>query len=181
MIRDDAPQHDIDEAISDLEYRAELGIRYHQRRRRFFDSTRTALQVMSIFGSSGAVATYFAAGAADWVKIGFITALALGQAIALAVRPDEKAREHTRFAMAFADCDRSLKTLPAATPAAVRDVTHQLLSIEREEPPTRKVLMAMVRNDYARRVGSRERVPVSRLQAALANFVDLGGNRLESR
>lgn len=180
MTRDDAPKHEIKEALAELEHRIELGIRYHQRRRLFFDRLHATLLVISIFSSSGAVATYLAADAPGWLKVGVLLVLALFQALALAVRPDQKAREHARLATGFVDSDRVLKTLASNTPADVRQLTQRVLEVERDEPPMKRVLMAIVHNDCARRMGSPDRIPVTRVQAALANFVDLRPEKLEA-
>lgn len=164
----------------ELEYRLETSIRYNQRRRRFFDQFSTLLSVASIVGASGAVATLLAESSSGW-RLGLAALLAVAQALNLAVRPDHRAREHARFAGQFIDVERDLHRLPAdAAEKAVRRLFARVCEVEREEPPHREVLAAMVANDYAKRVGAPadEFVVVTPWQRRFAHFVDLSPERL---
>lgn len=179
MTHDGATKEQVENAMDDLGYRIELGARYHQRRRSFFDSLGTLLMVLSLFGASGAVAIVLSDKGNEGLKVGVLVVLALAQAISLAVRPDQKAREHARIASNFVDVERALRAIAAPTPEAVRAVTSRMLDVEREEPPTKRVLMAIVRNECSRRVGDPNRIPITWWQRTFAHFFDVSPDRLE--
>jgi len=162
--------------IHNLLFGLRRSIRYHNRRRSFFDGFQRFTNAVSItLGSAilfiilSDVGTYFAVTSAAIVTI--------FSAINLVASPSQKARLHEDLGRRFMMLERELinREREDFTHEDLRRFTVQRLEIEQEEPPTLYVLDAICHNELLRAMGYGKEyfVQVNWYQRLLANILDI--------
>ena len=157
-------------ATLDRDYRGQLfgvrrSVRYHLRRRGFFERVRGAA-ILGIAASAMA--------ALGWAPVAAAAILALAL-LGLAADSTRKARRHGDLARRFIALERRLVEIGAApTRAALVESIRERLDIEADEPPIRRILDTLCHNELWRAMGypESEMVPVSFLQRLFANYFD---------
>lgn len=138
--------------IDDLLFGVRRSVRYHNRRRMFFDRLNTLSQALSvIFGSATmyAVLTDLGRGYA-------VTAAALVTAfstINLVVGSTAMARLHHDLARRFIALEKSMVMVPRPGEADISSWTQARLDIEMDEPPPLRVLDSICHNELMQTMG----------------------------
>ncbi|ONR83108.1 hypothetical protein A8E19_35045 [Burkholderia cenocepacia] len=126
-------------------------IRYHNRRRAFFDRLDQMTNMLSvIFGSTavyGVLEQQYKAVAL--VAAGLVTVLS---AINLVVGSSQRARAHADFARQFIGLEKRM-ALSVPDESVLLAVRSERLTIEAEEPPALHVLNVMCHNEQMRAMG----------------------------
>ena len=124
-----------------LEWGVRRSIRYHSRRRAFFDSLQTTSTFLSML-AGGAAATQLAqaGNAVTWLSL----AVAFFSGLALVTRASVRARDHHDLVKQFTEIEKKLLTATAETLPALIE---QRLSIEATEPPVLRLLDAQCHNE----------------------------------
>jgi hypothetical protein len=147
-------------------------IRYHQRRRAFYDKLDKTSNMLSLIFGSVAVYGTLEANAKNVALIasGIVTVFA---SINLVVSSATRARDHADFVRKYVEIEKLM--LEDETEARLREVKAQRLSIEAEEPPVLHVLNAMCHNELMRAMGSpKSDLPhIGPVQRLVAQFFDL--------
>lgn len=156
-------------------------VRYHLRRRRFYERFRDAALFVAAASGSAAVAAFgseLTARLADSVEAAVpaaVTVMALAYLVAGSLR---KARLHTDLGRRFIALERRLVAAGSSpSDAALVEATQERLAIESDEPPVLRVLRVLdtlCHNELLRAMGypRSEFVPVSAPQRLLANWAD---------
>lgn len=153
-------------------------IRYHNRRRVFFDRLDQLTNMLSVvFGSTAVYGVLeqqykiVALGAA-----GLVTALS---AINLVVGSSQRARAHADFARQFIDLEKHMVLSPPDE-RILLDTRSARLSIEADEPPVLHVLNVICHNEQMRAMGypSNTLAKVGFWQRAFAQLFDVREDRL---
>lgn len=137
------------EDFHDLLFRVRRSIRYHGYRRKFFDQIGVSVTAASfIFGS----ATVAAAIGSKWPVVAaycgaIITALAT---LSMVFRVNEKARHHFDLGKRFGEIEKTMLRKGEVTASDVREWMAEVLSIEMEEPPIKRVLDTICHNELIR-------------------------------
>lgn len=150
-------------------------VRYHTARRKFFDSINNTITAISlIFGTANVVAIV-----SSHQTIAILLGILVSSLIALnlVIKSYEKANNHTRFAGKFIDLEKLLlkKPLLEYTFDEVISIEQKRLEIERDEPPTKRVLDIVCHNELALAMGAPTNAlyQVNWLQRTLKHFVDI--------
>lgn len=166
-------------AKENLLFEIRRSVRYHTARRRFFErmhhlTTASAL----IFGSVAAftvlseVGPYYTLAAA-----GVVTLLS---AIDLVAGSPVKARQHHDLARRFIELERIITTADVPSSGKIDQWRAERLTIEAEEPPTKKVLDAIAHNELLRAMGYDEshQLNITWYQRLCAQLFDIRSHTL---
>ena len=171
---------DIEADWHHLQFDIRRSVRYHNRRRAFFDRVDKLANLLAIVFGSAAV---FGVLERDYQSLALCAAalITITSALNLVVGSSLRARDHADFARRFIALEKALITQDA-TPAALRQLTAERLMIEAEEPPVLRVLDCLCHNEEMRAQG----YPAERLakitwwQALFAQVADVGEDRIHA-
>ena len=155
------------EATKDaLEWGVRRSVRYHSRRRAFFDSLQTLSSFVSML-AGGAAASQLAqnSSAVTWLSL----VVAASSGLALVSRASVRARDHHDLVKQFTELELKLVT---ATAEQVPDLVQQRLKLESTEPPVLRLLDAQCHNELCvahGREGARK-LPWFEIFAQLSDF-----------
>ena len=176
MTADDKTERD------DLLFGVRRSIRYHNRRRGFFDRYHTVTNAVSvIFGS----ATIFAVLSAVDKRYALIAAalVTVFSVIDLVVGTSKMARLHESLARRFIDLEAAIVSIAVDkfTPDDLRKCTTERLQIEADEPPVLRGLDSLCHNELARAMEKphEEFVHVAWYQRPFAQFFDFLEHRIK--
>lgn len=142
------------ECLEDRWHRMLFGIRrsirYHQRRRAFFDRLDQFSNMLSVIFGSAAIYGILEKNALGIALLasGTVTVLA---SINLVVGSAQRARAHADFMRRYVELEKLM--LKPQTEECLLDVTQSRLSIEAEEPPVLHVLNCICHNETMRAMG----------------------------
>lgn len=142
---------------ADLLFDIQRSIRYHQRRRGFYDRLdKTSNMLSLIFGSAaifGVLQEKYKVVAI--VASGVVTVVS---SINLVVGSAQRGRDHTDFMRKYVELEKSM--LSGATEERLLKIKEARLSIEAEEPPVMRVLDMICHRELMRAMGySRQELP----------------------
>ncbi|QZP29696.1 hypothetical protein K5H97_26015 [Pseudomonas mosselii] len=160
------------EKWDDMLFGVRRSIRYHQRRRAFFDRLDQSSNMLSVFFGSTAI---YGILKDDYQALALgasalVTALA---SINLVVGSALRARAHSDFVRQYIDLEKRMLGQPDEQ--TLKQVTEGRLSIEAQEPPVLHVLNAICHNEMMRAMGHDKKDfakigPLQRLFAQLFDF-----------
>ena len=131
--------------INDLDFAIEKSMRYHQRRRGFYDSAHKRIMFIIILAGSaafsGVVGDYFAGLAA------------LLAAVDLVWVPSRRARDHEMLFRRFSELAIAIRTAPEPDKASYEKWVRERIGIETDEPPVYWALEADCDNEVRRAWG----------------------------
>lgn len=163
-----------------LLFDTQRSIRYHMRRRAFFDRLDQLTNMLSVIFGSAAV---FGVLEKDYQALALVAAavVTVASAINLVLGSSQRARAHADFARRYVALERRLACEPTCTEELLRDVKAERLSIEAEEPPVLHVLNVICHNEQMRAMGYPRKAwaTVRWWQALFAQVVDLREDLLE--
>lgn len=162
----------LDRRWSDQVFGVRRSIRYHNRRRAFYDRLDQITNMLSVIFGSAAVYGVLEENlkSVALVSAGLVTVLS---AINLVVGSTRKAREHWDFSRRYALLEQTMLVDPSEE--ALRKSCAERLAIEAEEPPTLRVLDCICHNELIRADGypSSEQRQIRWWQRFLAPFIDV--------
>lgn len=121
-------------------------VRYHNRRRAWFDRMDQTTNVLSlIFGST---AIYGVLSQAN-TNLALLSAavVTVFSAINLVVASSQRARAHFDFARKFFELEQKMILVSNVSKESVQSITAERLSIEKDEPPVLRVLDSICYNE----------------------------------
>lgn len=147
-----------DESYRALLFGIRRSVRYHARRRGFYERFHSVVVFTALLFGSATIAAFGAAlGSDEWPKwVAFLpasvaTALAAADWTMGSIR---KASEHAVLVRRFTELERKLVPAPGAgSETLVSEVTGERLDIEAEEPPVLRVLDTICHNELLRAMG----------------------------
>src|SRR5438876_1607265 len=137
--------------LHNLLFAVRRSIRYHNRRRRFFDGFDKAVKVLGVIGGSAAWAATI--GKHQTITMWFAAVVAIGSAISLVIGPSQAARLHEALAKRFAKLEHEMQRTPDPTPDQLNEFVAERLMIESEEPPPLRVLDIICHNELCEAMG----------------------------
>lgn len=134
---------DLEDRWHNLLFGVRRSIRYHQRRRAFFDRLDQLSNMLSVILGSTAIYGVLGDDAKDVALIAsaLVTVMA---SINLVVGCSRRAREHADFARQFIELEKRM--IGKASEERLHEVTEARLSIEAGEPPVLHVLNVICHN-----------------------------------
>ncbi|AMT90087.1 MULTISPECIES: hypothetical protein [Pseudomonas] len=146
-------------------------IRYHQRRRSFYDRLdKTSNMLSLIFGS----AAIYGVLQKDYQAVALIASaiVTIASSVNLVVGSAQRGRDHTDFMRKYVELEKSM--LCDDSDEVLLQVQETRLSIEAEEPPVMHVLNAICHNELMRAMGypKKELPKIGWLQTWVAQVFD---------
>jgi hypothetical protein len=160
-----SPAISTEERLDRLSYAVDKSLRYHQRRRGFFDATHS-------FVMFGVLICGSAAFAGAWPAFAGAVAAILG-ALDLVFQFSHKARDHQLLFQRFSNLNVDLRTLKSTDIIGLENAEKQRLKIEADEPPVYWALDADCDNEVCVAWGRDKTagvVELTKLQRMLMNF-----------
>ena len=173
----------MENAFDDLLFDVRRSVRYHNRRRSFYDRFHKSNTVLGLIGGSAVVATLLADRGPDFLPLVFGAVVAISSALDLVIGSAGQARRHHDFARRYFNLE---KEMVAAEPRNDRKKisawTQARLEIEAEEPPVMHVLNVICHNELCRALGYNENqmVKIGPVQRLLSNVVDVGEYKIKA-
>ena len=134
-------ENDLKTKIEKIDFAVEKSMRYHQRRRGFYESFHNALMFLTIISGSAAFAdmsNYFGGMAAIFTAVNLVWGLS------------HRARDHEILFRRFSELAISIRTMPEETKEAYDKLMEKRIEIETEEPPIYWALEADCDNEVRR-------------------------------
>ena len=154
-------------------------IRYHNRRRLFFDRVSKFSTFLSALFGTATVASALAQAGNGWV-IGFAVAVAVFSVMDLVVGTAQAARLHYDLARRFIDLEKAIISKKEPTHEDTANFTAQRLEIEADEPPALKVLDSICHNELLRAMGysSNQFAKISWYQRLFSQIMDIQEHKI---
>ena len=167
--------------LHNLLFGVRRSIRYHNRRRRFFDGFDKFAKILSVIGGSAAVAAIV--GSAHWAAVIFSTIVAVTSAISLVVGPAQGARLHAELAKRFARLEHDVVRSKRPDADRLNEFVADRLLIEAEEPPILRVLDTLCHNELCEAMGydTCHFYTVGWFPALFAHILDLWPSKIDRR
>jgi hypothetical protein len=137
-----------------LLFNVRRSVRYHSRRRQFFDRYRLFTSAVSaIFGSAAIASVLSSAGKEYTVAAG--ACVTFFSILDLVIGSARMARLHEELYRRFIELEKQLIAIPIDqfTEENLQKFTASRLEIEADEPPIKRVLDSLVYNELARAMG----------------------------
>lgn len=166
-------------AWDDLLFGVRRSVRYHIRRRRFFEGFNTLTMGVAIVLSSGAVASVL--GGLPEVAAWTASIVALFTGFDLVMGSVRKARLYDDFARNFIRLEAEMVLVASPSGEDVRVFTVKRLEFEADEPPVLRVLDTLCHNELARSMGVDDEYKVGAVQSLLAHLVDFREGSIKKR
>lgn len=163
---------DLEKTRYKLLFGVRRSIRYHLRRRAFFETWNTLTNVVALlFGSAaigGTIKGYELLAIASGALVTFFSA------VNLVIGTTRKARVHEEFGRRFFALEREMVEAGNYGAAALATFVGLRLEIEADEPPILKVLDCICHNELARAMGHGQEafMKIGPLQRLLRHFFD---------
>ncbi len=162
----------LDRRTYDLLFGVRRSVRYHDRRRRFYEMWNSATVAMGAIGGSAAVATVTAQLSPGWLPAIAAAAVAVASAVDLAVGTARRANHHGDLARQFIGLEQRFAHDRNLDDAEHEELTRERLRIEATEPPVLHLLNMLCHYELLRALGDeRPRPPIPWMRAALANWL----------
>jgi hypothetical protein len=156
-------------------------VRYHARRRQFFDKSAKAIKIISVVGGIGTVSTLLAKASPSW-PLAYSVVAGIGSTVDLVIGCSESARRHAELAREFLQLERRMiKAGDNVTDAEIAGFTCDRLEIEEKEPTVLRVLDLLCHNELCNALGydRSHQIRLSWFQRCSAHFFDSGLSRIE--
>lgn len=156
-------------------------IRYHNRRRLFFDRFHAVTNIIAVLFGSAAIYTVLAQAGALYTVLA-AALVSLTSTADLVIGTAQMARLHHDLIRRFIDLEKAVIRRPSLTDEEVRQVATQRLEIEQDEPPILRVLDSLCHNELLRAMGYGPEcfVRVRWYQRLLANVCDINEQAITS-
>lgn len=157
-----------------LLFNVRRSVRYHNRRRRFFDRAHLFTSALSVIFSSAAIMTLLGEWG-KWWTVGAAAVVTVVSAIDLVVGNARMARLHEGLARRFIELEKRMAVKGTMTEEDIRKLSCLRLEIEKDEPPVLRVLDTLCYNELMRAMGydPAKFKKVSLLQRTFAQWFDL--------
>ena len=172
---------DVLDAWYQLEFSVRRSMRYHTRRRAFYEFWHRATAATAVIFGSATLTTIFAKLPAGYTVASALVVTALGS-IDLVVGFASNAWTHADLARRFIDLEKDMVAAERSE-LELRRLTAARLNIERDEPPVLAVLNAICHNDLVRAMGlpDSETATIGWWQRQFAQVFDLNLHKVAKR
>lgn len=163
-----------EEKYDNLLFGVRRSIRYHNRRRHFFDRIHKFSTFLSALSGTATLASVLAKAGPAWT-LSFALAVAVFSVIDLVVGTAQAARLHNDLSNRFFGLEKSIISIKDPNNQDIAILQTQRLDIEADEPPPLKVLDSMCHNELLRAMGydKSEFVKIKWYQRLFSQLIDL--------
>ncbi|NRA56260.1 MAG: hypothetical protein HRU23_19125 [Gammaproteobacteria bacterium] len=159
-------------SVFDCQFDISLGVHYHMRRQQFFETYHRVTGVLSLIFSTSAVAAIVGNTEYGVILAGIVAIL---QCLDLIVDTRGKGDIHNGLRREYLMLNHELLGYgEALTDEQLVAIGKKITSIEIGEPPVKKILLEIARNDASRNLGCADDqlLKINWFKANTANFVD---------
>jgi hypothetical protein len=157
----------------ELDFSVSRSLRYHAKRRRFFETWLQIIRVITAFAGAGTVATLFGDKASGTTAI-FGAVVAAAAAIDLVFEFARRSMIYDHLYRCFADLGAEIAEADQSSEAEYKKLLSKRRQIEREEPTGLDVLNVICSNEVRESKGYDYKYKVRYLQGLFAQFGDFG-------
>lgn len=137
--------------FDELLFQVDCSIRYHSKRRRFFENVQQWALFVGFMFATGAVANLMDKIGSEWASVSLSLVGAAFVGVAIVSRAGAKANDHNDLKRRFIRLQQDMERgRGRATGDQVTEWTAERLAIEADEPPVNKVVHAVSYNDLVR-------------------------------
>lgn len=178
VTRNNILSEDDQERLYCLLFDVRRSVRYHNRRRQFFDRVGKITDALSAIGGSGTIISVVSKSSIASIILATITAIF--SAINLVFDTKGNSRLHHDLARQFISIEKNLIN-PLVTPEQIDKAELDRLDIETGEPPALRVLDLICYNELSKAMGidENESYKIRYIQALFANFVDVFPSKIK--
>ena len=157
-------------------------IRYHHRRRLFFDRFNKTSTFLSALSGTATLASVLAKAGPIWT-LSFAAAVAVFSVIDLVVGTAQLARLHNDLSKRFIQLEKLIICSNDPSTETVLKLSAQRLDIESDEPPPLKVLDSICHNELLRAMGYDESylVDIKWYQRLFSQFFDINEHKIQPK
>lgn len=161
-----------------LHFDIQRSIRYHQRRRAWFDGWhKLTVGAAAVFGSATFYSVLQSYAEAAMILAGLVTLLSVADFV---IGHGPMARLHHDLARDFIRLDARLRIVDGDNAELLREIWEERLAIEAREPPTKVILNRICFNEQLRAEGREDEdyyIELGWFQRAMAHVADIGAHR----
>ena len=156
-------------------------IRYHNRRRAFFDRLEQTSNMAALVFGSATIGGILGQTPYKIIALGAAALVIILSSVNLVAGSTRRARDHADFARRFIDLEKKM-VLSDPSNQCLRNITTERLAIEAEEPPVLQVLNVLCHNEQMRAMGypPEQMAKVGFLQRTFAQLFDWQEERLSN-
>jgi hypothetical protein len=172
-------QNHLNHERHNLLFGVQRSVRYHNRRRLFFDRLNKISTFLSALFGTATVASALSSFNGAWTIV-FAVLVAIFSVIDLVVGTAQAARMHYDLARKFIDLEKDIVSKKKPAEEEMIKFQSRRLEIEADEPPPLKMLDMICHNELLRAKGycSSEFVKIKWYQRLFAQFIDVGEHRI---
>lgn len=150
-------------------------VRYHARRRQFFDRLSKAITIFTTIGGIGTVTAVLAKASPGWT-LAYGALAGVASIVDIVIGCAEAARRHSDLAREFIQLERDIIRGGNLSEGEITNLTCRRLEIEEEEPTVLRVLDLQCHNELCRALGyeSCHEVKLTWYQRLFAQYFDSG-------
>ncbi|SMF47594.1 hypothetical protein SAMN02982917_2331 [Azospirillum oryzae] len=178
---DEAASGQVSSKVLEIDFTTHVSMRYHAKRRAWFDMLHRMSMVVAAIGGSAALASLAGdqSTAAKWITL----AVAIAGAFDIAFGPSERARKADALYKQFCDLAADIASCPSPTEEDARKWLARRLKIEAEEPAIIDTLNVICHNTEAeaRGYGPETCYHVSLIQQIFSHICTLPPYKFEPR
>jgi len=167
-----ATKEDLEDRWHKMLFSVCRSIRYHQRRRGFYDRLDKTSNMLSLILGSATIYGVLQENAKNVALIASATVTVVSS-INLVVSSAQRGRDHTDFMRKYVELEKRMLGEPSEE--LLLEVSTARLTIEAEEPPVLHVLNSICHNDMLRARGYAKKhfLKIGWFQALLAQIIDI--------
>lgn len=157
-----------------LLFGVQRSVRYHARRRQFYDRLDKGSNILAAVAGSATVVSAVSAISHVWTVV-LATLVAIFSAISIVVGPSQAARLHSDLARRFIELECEMQKCEHPDDEDVNNYIAERLVIEMDEPPIMQVLNSICHNELCLALGYGDRysAKVNWFQAMCAQLFDV--------
>ena len=171
----------VEEDFYQLLFGVRRSIRYHNRRRLFFDRLNKISKFLAAVSGTATFASVLAEAGPAWT-LSFAALVAAFSAVDLVINTSEAARLHSELARQYFELEREMIKCESPIREDIVEFKSRRLEIEANEPPVLKVLDAICHNELLRALGHDDSlyVGIKWYQRIFAHFFDICEHKLQT-
>jgi hypothetical protein len=142
-----------EERLEALRFNVARSLRYHDKRRAFFDLLGKALQMLALLGSSAAVLALVKESQSEFFAVLFSAVAAGSSLLNLVIGTTSKLEAYTKLKNRFLDLEGKIEAVRVADEETVQRLQDERYQIEKDEPAISNWLNKVVYNETVDALG----------------------------
>ncbi len=168
-----ADDDQLDETLWNLRFGVRRSVRYHRRRRGFYEAWHTLSSGLSVLLATSVVLSLLKQAGELTVATPAVI-VAIVSTFDLIVGTTRKAQTHADLGRRFAELEKAMNSEPNPSPEQVADWRNSRLDIEADEPSQLRVVSVLSHNELCRAIGRDQEVyRVGLWRKAVGHFLNI--------